>query len=292
MAFVVDGILDNQKLYEAQKLSARAGYRMASVEVELPKWNKTLVRDRLLGCSLTGWQDMINATKMSKKDEMELASELRDIAVKAGELYAKDLGLNKPLLSTALKPEGTLSLLPTVSPGLHFSHSQYYIRRVRINAIDPLCKVCEDLGYPVFPEVGQDIETCKTKVIEFPVKAPQGRTKYTVSAIEQLETYKMFMENYVEHNASNTISVKNDEWDGVVQWVYDNWDTVIGLTFISLDDSFYQLLPYEAITEEEYNRRVADMKPFVPSLISKYEVEEMELDIGNESCASGSCPVR
>ena len=74
--------------------------------------------------------------------------------------------------------------------------------------------------------------------------------------------------------------------------MYDNWDSVIGITFINLDDSFYKLLPYEAITEEEYNKRVSEMKPFIPSLISKYEIEEMELDMGNNECVGGSCPIR
>ena len=102
---------------------------------------------------------------------------------------AAQLGGNRPLLVTTLKPEGTLSLLPTVSSGVHYSHSPYYIRRVRITATDPLCRVCEELGYPVLPEVGQDPEDPTTKVLEFPVKAPAGRVKGDVTAIEQLEIW-------------------------------------------------------------------------------------------------------
>lgn len=162
-----------------------------------------------------------------------------------------------------------MSQLPEVSSGVHYSHSPYYIRRVRINSSDPLVKVCEELGYPIYPEVGQDMETCTTKVIEFPCKAPKGRTKYDVSAIEQLEAYKMFMENYVEHNCSITVHVRDHEWEEVEQWVWDNWDTIVAVTFLPLDDSFYQLMPYEAITEEEYNRRIKEMKPFMPSLLKK-----------------------
>lgn len=97
------------------------------------------------------------------------------------------------MLATTIKPEGTLSLLPTVSSGIHYSHSAYYIRRVRISASDPLCRVCEELGYPVLPEVGQDPDDPTTKVIEFPVQAPAGRVKADVSAIEQLENYKLFI---------------------------------------------------------------------------------------------------
>lgn len=291
MAFVNDGKLDEFELLRAQQLSARAGYRVATLELELPKWNLKQSRDRLTGVSLTGWFDMVNAVGMTIEDQIELARKLREIARTTIDTYAERLGLNPSKLITAIKPEGTISQLPTVSSGLHFSHSPYYVRRVRINAHDPLVKVCEELEYPVFPEVGQDIETCRTKVVEFPVKAPEGKTKYTVSAIEQLEVYKMFMENYVDHNASNTISVKDDEWNGVIQWVYDNWDSVVGITFISLDDSFYSLLPYESITKEEYETRLSKMKKFDPTLLSKYETHE-GYDVTDDSCTSGLCPIR
>lgn len=292
LAFVNEGILDEQKLLKAQRLSARAGYRMTCVEMELSKWNDVLQRDKLIGCSLTGWQDMVNATKMSKEEQIDLLKKLREIANVEARAYAKELGQNEPILCTTVKPEGTLSQLPTVSSGVHYSHSPYFIRRIRISSNDPMVKVCEELGYPVFAENGQEWETCKTKVIEFPVKAPIGRTKYDVSALEQLENYKMFMEHYVDHNCSITVHVRNHEWEEVEQWIWDNWEDQVGITFLSLDDTFYSLLPYEAITEDEYNERKKKMKQFIPSLISKYEVDEEDLEIDSDSCTTGACPVR
>jgi hypothetical protein len=230
---------------------------------------------------------------MSLVEQKTLLQQLKQIAIESANLYADQLGLNRSELVTTVKPEGTLSLLPTVSSGLHMNHSDYYIRRIRINSQDPLCKTCESLGYPVFPEVGQDQDNPKTKVIEFPVKAPHGRTKYDVSAIEQLETYKMFMEEYVQHNASNTISVRSDkEWEEVVEWVYENWDIVIGITFISLDDSFYQLLPYESCSEDEYTTRKQKIKPITYSELAKHESFELFDDVVDESCSSGVCGVR
>jgi len=292
MAFVQNGHLDEEGLLRAQKLSARAGYRMTCRELELHRWNTVQQRDRLLGCSLTGWQDMVNATRMDREGQAALLDKLREAAHAAAREMAEKLGQNAPLLVTTVKPEGTLSLLPTVSSGVHYSHAPYYIRRVRISSSDPLCRVCEELGYPVFPEVGQDPETCKTKVVEFPVQAPAGRVKGDVSAIEQLENYKLFMTHYVDHNCSITVHVRDDEWDAVEEWVWNNWDDVVALSFLSYDDSFYELLPYESITKEEYEWRKAAMKPFNPALIAKYEHEETELDIGASDCANGVCPVR
>ena len=293
MGFVSeDGKLDRKALLEAQRLSARAGYRMTCRQLEMFSWNTVQQRDRLLGCSLTGWQDMVNATGMTRDEQIGLLEELRETAHKAAKDIALRLGGNVPLLVTTIKPEGTLSLLPTVSSGVHYSHSPYYIRRIRITAADPLCRVCEDLGYPVLPEVGQDPQDPTTKVVEFPVQAPSGRVKADVSAIEQLENYKMFMEHYVDHNCSITVHVRDNEWDEVEQWVWDNWDDVVALSFLSYDDSFYELMPYEAIDQAEYERRKAAMKPFNPSLLSRYEREETELDLGDPECAGGACPIR
>jgi ribonucleoside-diphosphate reductase alpha chain/ribonucleoside-triphosphate reductase len=287
-----DGTLDFNGLFKAQRLSARSGYRMTCVELEIPTWDAVQQRDKLVGCSLTGWQDMINATQLTLEQQADLLRKLRAVAKKEVEVYAMELGGRVPLLVTTIKPEGTLSQLPAVSSGVHYSHSPYYIRRVRISADDPLVKVCEELNYPVFPEVGQEMETCSTKVIEFPVKAPEGKTKYEVSALEQLEIYKLFMENYVDHNCSITIHVRNHEWELVEEWVWNNWDDVMALSFLSLEDNFYELLPYEAIDKEEFDRRVEEMQPFRPSLISKYEKQETVFDIGSDGCESGACPVR
>lgn len=293
MAFVrPDGSLDEQGLLKAQKLSARAGYRMTMLELELPEWDKTQKRDRLLGCSLTGWQDMVNSIGLGKAEEAALLRRMREAARNAADEYAKELGQNAPILVTTVKPEGTLSQLPTVSSGVHYSHAPYFIRRVRISANDPMVKVVEELGYPIQPEVGQELETASTKVVEFPVKAPQGRTKYDITAVEQLENYIMFMENYVDHNCSITVHVREDEWEAVEEFVWEHWDKIVAVSFIPLSDAFYELMPYETITEEEYLERKAEMKPFIPSLISKYETREEEYELENDGCETGICPIR
>lgn len=290
--FVEDGALNYEAIYEAQRLSARAGYRMACIEFELHKWNNINKEDMLIGCGLTGWQDMVNATNMTVEEEIDLMKNLKRITDESADKIADEIGANKSKLTTTIKPSGSISQLPVVSSGLHFSHSPYYIRRVRINANDPLVNVVKELGYPIYPEVGQTSDNCDTVVIEFPVKAPIGKTKYDVSAIEQLEIYLRFMKYYVAHNASITVHVRNHEWDEVEQWVWDNWDDIVAVSFLSLDDSFYELMPYESITEEEYNIRKSNMKPFIPSLIQKYEVEETEFDLGQSECVGSVCPIR
>lgn len=296
MAFVENGKLNKEKLYRAQELSARAGYRMANIELELHDWNEVLKRDKLVGCSFTGLQDMINATGISVEEEIEIYKGMKNAVHKAVESYGKEVNRNIPTLMTTIKPEGTLSCLPTVSSGVHYPHSEYFIRRVRISSSDPLCKVCKELGYPMHPEVGQTEENATTMVVEFPIASDcQGaaNTKFTVTALEQLENYKRTMEYYTDHNTSITVSVREDEWEGVEEWMYDNWDSVVGISFLPLSDAVYQLAPFEKITKEEYNERKSKMKKFDAQLLKKYESGALEdIESIDSECTSGACGIR
>ena len=151
MAFVEDGKLNKDNILNAQRLNARLSYRVTLPILELPKWNAVQVRDRLLGLSLTGWIDMVNATDMNEQEQRQLLRDLRRVARESADNYADELGLNRSELVSCVKPEGTISLLPTVSSGLHANQSEYYIRRIRINAQDPLVKACEELVYAIHP---------------------------------------------------------------------------------------------------------------------------------------------
>ena len=293
MGFVEEnGKFDQDGLFEAQRFSARMGYRMATIELELHEWDLVNKEDMLVGCSLTGVMDFRNATNMDRDDFNSLLEDLRFVANNEVELLSKQLKLNESKLVTCIKPSGTISQLPTVSSGMHFSHSPYYIRRVRVSASDPLALAMDNEGFTWHPEVGQTLESHKTKVFEFPVKSPQGKTKYDIGAIAQLELYKDIMENYVDHNASNTVHVREHEWADVEQWVYDNWDSVVGITFLSLDDSFYQLLPYEAITEEEYDELMSKTPKFDPDSLGQFENFDEEFEIDDSECEGGACPIR
>lgn len=284
--------VDLQRLEEVIRLSTRVALRMTLVTVELESWDKVMKEDRIIGISLTGMMDMMNKTQMNYVQLAELLRKLRSCVKDEAEKYCKELNISVPELMTTIKPEGTLSTLPCVSSGIHFSHSNYYVRRVRVSVSDPLFKMIEELKcYPIYNEVGQTDENCTTKVIEFPVKAPEGRTKYDVGAIEQLELYKMSMENWTDHNTSITVHVRDNEWDDVAKWLYENFDYVVGITFLPLCEETYPLLPYEAISKEEYEKRVSEVKPMNYDVLKFYDNDE-EHEIIDSECASGVCPIR
>lgn len=285
-------ILDYQGLMQAQALSTRAGVRMTCLELELPHWQKVHARDRLIGTSLTGWYDAMDKLGYDEQQEINLMSLLGECSRIEALKYANVLRIPVPLLDTTIKPEGTLSQVAGgVSSGLHRSHSKYYIRRIRINANDPLAKVAMELGWTVNPEVGQTWADARTYVIDFPVESGAIKTKDDVYVKEQFDTYFRFQEHYTSHNSSNTVHVRDNEWDEVEEIVWNNWDDFIGVSFLSYDNHSYQLPPYETITEERYHELKEAMQPFDASRLQRWETTgESELD--EAGCEAGACPTR
>lgn len=294
--------LDLDGLIEAQQLSAKAGVRMTLTELELPHWDQQQKIDRLVGTSLTGWKDAMDMLGYDKEQERELLALLKKVARETANQYANYLRIPVPLLVTTVKPEGTLSqVFGGVSSGLHRSHSPYFIRRIRINAADPLAKaVLEHDGWNVNPENGTPGETYEEKmanantlVIDFPISSGAKITKDEVSAREQLETYFMFQEAYTEHNSSNTITVKSHEWKDVLEIIWENWDNFVGVSFLAYDGGTYQLPPYEKISKEQYEKIKEIMSDFNMDLLMKHETAmESELDPNDPDCATGACPIR
>lgn len=287
-AFLKNGKINYPDLYTTQELSARAALRMTLLDLELEEFDFTQKRDRLTGCSLTGWED--SQIKKEHKTTLEAT------ATTAAQQYADELRIPAPLLVTTVKPEGTLSQVAGgVSPGVHNNYAPYYIRRIRINANDPLAQVAKELNWNISPEVGDDKYNPRTLVIDFPIESGCTTSSRDVTAKQQLESYFDWFDNYAQHNPSVTIYVKDDEWDEVEQIIWDNWDDFIGISFLPHNNGTYELAPYEEITKEEYISLKSKMKPFNPDLLLKYEHEEIDEAIaleGVEECASGACPIR
>lgn len=250
------------------------------------EWTENCERERLLGVSVTGQWDSALA-----RDPQMLAS-LREAAIVSNQDYSERFGVSPSTCITCVKPSGTVSQTVDCASGMHPRHAPYYIRRIRISATDALFQMLKDQGVPYHPEVGQNIANATTYVLEFPVKAPDGAIcKNDISALDQLHHWKIVKLNYTEHNPSVTVSVGEDEWIGVLNWLYENWDIVGGLSFLPRSNHVYQLAPYEEITKEQYEKLASQMGHIDFSKLVSYERTD-ETEVKRElACAGGQCEI-
>ena len=251
-----------------------------------PEWKKNCEKERLLGVSITGQWDS------SVARDPKVLNKLKNEAIEINKKVAKKLGVNPSTCITCVKPSGTVSQTVDCASGMHPRHAPYYIRRIRISATDALFKMLRDQGVPYFPEVGQTMESASTYVFEFPMKAPHGAIcKDDIDAIAQLEHWKIVKVNYTEHNPSVTISVGDDEWIKVGNWIYENWEIVGGLSFLPRSNHVYQMAPYETINKEKYESMLKNVAHLDFSKIVTYEIED-ETEVKKElACVAGVCDI-
>jgi ribonucleoside-diphosphate reductase alpha chain len=249
-------------------------------------WAKNTEEERLLGVSLTGIMDC----EITTSPEPEFLEELRNISVDTNKEWADKLGIPQSAAITCVKPSGTVSQLVDAGSGIHARHSPYYIRTVRGDVKDPLTQLMIDEGVPAEPEV---FHPDSTMVFSFPVKSPDNAvTRNDMTALEQLEVWKLYAVNWCEHKPSVTISVRDDEWLEVGAWVYKNFDLCSGISFLPHSDHTYQQAPYQDCDEETYEELLSRMPTSIDwSRLGEYEQEDNTAGSQTLACVAGVCEV-
>lgn len=251
------------------------------------KWRKNAEEERLLGVSLTGIMDH---PILSRVDDMtgHYLRELRQHTVDVNQKIAQRLNIEPSAAITTVKPSGTVSQLVNSASGIHPRYSAYYIRRVRQDVKDPITQFLISVGVPHEPTRGNDNQI----VFEFPVKSPDGAPdRKSVGAMEQLRLYEMYRENWCEHNPSTTIYYTSDDFFAVAQWIWSNFDRVGGVSFLPSDDHAYPQAPYEEITREKYEDRLAAMPVIDWTKLAEFEKGDMTNPTGERSCVGGACEI-
>ena len=253
------------------------------------EWKRNCDEERLLGVSLTGIMDN-PLTNGSKNGLKELLEELRDVAYETNKEWADRLGIPHAAAITCVKPSGTVSQLVDSASGIHARHNPFYIRTVRADNKDPLCKLRQEMGFPNEPDVTKPDHTT---VFSFPMKSPKDAVfRMDMSALEQLELWKTYQESWCEHKPSVTISVKEDEWVDVAAWVFENFDSISGISFLPFSEHVYRQAPYQDCTEEEYNEALGNMPKNVDwAELSKYESQDYTVSSQELACVAGGCEV-
>lgn len=261
-------------------------------------WQRNTEEERLLGVSFTGIMDH---AVMSGLSDWEVAQEkgiiyleqtldyLREVAIETNEEWAAKLGIPASTAITCVKPSGTVSQLVDSASGIHPRYSSYYIRTVRSDKKDPMYQFLKDQGVPVEDAISKESTTA---VFSFPRKSPDYSVmRNDMTALQQLEVWKVYAEHWCEHKPSITVYVRDHEWLEVGAWVYGHFDLLSGVSFLPHTDHVYKQAPYQEISEEEY-REALDAYPdkIVWAELEKYETEDNSTVEHELACsAAGGC---
>ena len=251
-------------------------------------WKRTTEKDALVGVGMTG----IGSGIVLKYDLEEAAKE----AKKTNEEIANILGVKKAARVTTVKPSGTSSLVLGTSSGIHAWHNDFYVRRMRLGKNEALYQYLSQ-NHPELVEddfFKPDIQA----VVSVPQRAPKGAIYRTESPMDLLERTKKFNVEWVKaghrkgantNNVSATISVKQDEWDSVGEWMWKNKNTFNGLSVLPYDNGSYTQAPFEDITEEKF----LEMESHLNNIDLKQIIEMTdETDLKDQAaCAGGACEI-
>jgi ribonucleoside-diphosphate reductase alpha chain len=244
-------------------------------------WKTNTEEEALLGVSLTGIMDHPILGDPDNEELPKWLEALRDTAIETNRTWADKLGVNPSAAITCVKPSGTVSQLVDSSSGIHPRFADYYIRTVRADKKDPLARAMEEAGFPV----ETDVTNNSNAVFSFPIKAPDA-TK-ALSSLEQLKLWKVYQDHYCEHKPSMTCYYDDDSFLQVAQWVWENFDSISGISFLPKDDHVYAQAPYQKITKAEYK----DWLKRVPASFD-WDIPEDEDNteaMQTLACVSGVC---
>lgn len=285
---------DFDGLLKALKLVARANYRQTCVNLDdgilQRSWHELNEFLHLCGVGVTGivgWEFA---------DSPVAWQNLKAAAVNGANSMADELGLPRPKLVTTVKPSGTLGKIMDTTEGVHKPLGKYIFNNVKFSKHDPLVDILRDAGYNVFEADGVSDAYLVTLPVAYesvPFDLVDGMEVNLESAVTQLERYKMLMQNYVQHNCSITISYDESEVPAIIDWLLENWDTYVGVSFIYRNDPTktakdlgYTYLPQEVTTKEKYFEYVNKLKPI------NLDEGNTLIELEQEDCATGACPIR
>jgi ribonucleotide reductase alpha subunit len=276
----LSNIKSKEELLDVCKLLYRINKHSLALPCHLDETADIVHKNMRMGIGITG---VLQATK-------EQQSWLEDtyVALRAYDKeYSALHGFPESIKITTVKPSGTLSLLPGVTPGCHPAYAQYMIRRIRISADHSLVQVCRDHGYPVEYQQNFDgSEDHSTVVVSFPFAYPEGTVlANNMTALSQLEVVKWLQEVWSDNSVSCTVYYRKEELPEIKKYLSKNYkNNHKSLSFLLHSEHGFKQAPFEEITKDAYDALVSKT-----ILITK--VSEASFDGGDE-CATGACPVK
>ena len=289
---------DFEGLNKAVYLAARANYRQTCVNLDdgilQRSWHELNEFLRLCGVGATGIVKFLDHNK--HKNIASMLQQLRASARNGANDIADELGLPRPKLVSTVKPSGTLSKIMSTTEGVHKPLGKYLFNNVTFSKHDPIVPIMTAAGYTVIEKPFEP----DSVLVTFPVayddvefEEVDGKFVNLETAVEQLDRYKLMMDNYVDHNCSVTISYDQAEIPSIIEWILTNWDSYVGVSFIYRNDPTktaadlgYAYLPQDVVTKETYDAYV--------STLAEVDIENANSfdELTDDECATGACPIR
>lgn len=284
---------DSAGLQRAIYLSARANYRQTCVNLRdgilQESWHLNNEFLRLCGVGLTG------IVKRNDLGPYEYSS-LQRTAIFAAYSMADELGTQRPKNVTTIKPSGTLSKVMDTTEGAHKPLGRYIFNNVNFSKHDPLIPILRASGYRVFDNPGDPDGILVTLPVEYSdVKFDivDDKEVNLESAVKQLERYKMLQTYWAQHNTSITISYDLGEVQSIINWLLENWDVYVGVSFLYRNDPTktakdlgYEYLPQEVVTKEVFQDYLSRLQPIDIDHVGTLE------ELRDQECSTGACPIR
>lgn len=242
--------------------------------------NAVMLKNRRMGISQTG---IIEAfVRQGRRKILEWCSRGYNYLQELDEQYSGWLCIPRSIKITTVKPSGTVSLLPGVPPGIHYPHSEYYIRRIRVSKNSDLIEPIKNAGY----KIEDDLYSPNTVVAEFPIHEEYfDRSKNDVSIWEQAANAIDYQRLWSDNCISITVTFKPEEAEDIKHVLQFCEDKLKSISFLPIKEHGYKQAPYEEITKEQYEELVSKIKPL-------YLDETKDRAIGEKFCDSDRCEVQ
>lgn len=286
-----------EELERAMWIVSRANYRQTCVNLDdgvlQRSWHELNEFLRLCGVGLTGIVKFLDYYGPEAPNRLQ---NLRSWAQRGANNMADRLALPRPKAVTTVKPSGSLSKIMDTTEGVHRPLGKYLFNNITFSKHDPLVPMLREANYKVIEKPFESDSVLVTFPVSYEdVKFDEVDGKFVNSetAVEQLERYKVMMDNYVDHNCSVTISYDPTEVPEIIDWIMENWDTYVGVSFIyrndptkTAEDLGYLYLPQEVVTKEAYDEYTAQL------LSVDLDAGNSLLELEDADCATGACPIR
>jgi len=269
-----------EEFQETLKFAYLYSKSVTLVNTHWQETNAVMLKNRRMGISQTG---IIEAfVKHGRRKMLEWCNSGYNYLQELDEQYSGWLCIPRSIKITTVKPSGTVSLLPGVPPGIHYPHSEYYIRRIRLSKNSDLIAHIKNAGY----KIEDDLYSPNTVVTEFPIHEKYfDRSKNEVSIWEQAENAAAYQNYWSDNQVSITITFKDEEADQIKHVLKCYEDKLKSVSFLPIKEHGYKQAPYEEISKEQYETRIGKLKPFNLD-------ETRDRAIGEKFCDSDRCEVR